>query len=245
MKILCDFYRSTLGKKIIMALTGALLVLFILGHMAGNLKMFAGIDPESARYKMDVYAEFLRSIGAAFMGHETFLWIARVTLLGCVFLHVLMALQLSALKKKARPVGYLDQDYRSSTFASRYMGIGGTVILIFIVFHILHFTTGDLHTNGFVHGLVYSNVWLGFQIPWVVWFYVISMVCIASHLSHGAWSMFQTLGIDSPRLNPLLRGLARAIALIVFLGMVSIPLASAFGVLKPPVATGTLVSEKN
>lgn len=245
MKLLCDFYKSTLGKKIIMAITGAALVLFVIGHMAGNLKMFAGIDPETGRYKMDLYAEFLRSIGAAFMGHETFLWIARVGLLGCVFFHVLMAIQLSALKKKARPIGYIAQDYRSSTLASRYMGIGGTIILFFIVFHILHFTTGDLHTNGFVHGLVYSNVWLGFQIPWVTAFYVIAMAALCSHLFHGAWSMFQTLGIDSPRLNPILRNGAKAIAIIVFVGMTSIPLASSFGFLKPPVATGTLVADKD
>lgn len=232
--MICDFYNSTVGKKIIMAITGAALLGFVVGHMAGNLKMFGGIGVDGV-YKMDHYAEFLRTMGADLFGRETLLWGARVVLLVCVGLHILMAFQLSAINRRARPVGYKVQSYQSSTLASRGMMIGGIILLSFIIFHILHFTTGDLHFRGFEYGKVYANVWNGFQSPLVVVFYILAMAALAFHTFHGAWSLFQTIGVDGPILNPILRGVAMVLAVVLFIGFVSVPIASSMQLITPPV----------
>lgn len=241
MGIFIQFYRSTVGKKIIMAITGLLLIGFLIGHMIGNLKMFAGMDPDTGRYKLDLYAEFLRSMGHEMLGHETALWIVRGGLLACVLLHILMALQLSIINSRARPVGYKVNSYQSSTLASRGMMIGGLILLAFIVFHILHFTTGDLHFRDFKEGHVYANVWKGFQSPLVTGFYLLAMLSVCFHTFHGAWSVFQTLGIDSPKLNPILRKGAFFVAMILLIGFSSVPVAVALNYVKPPV--GELIVE--
>jgi succinate dehydrogenase / fumarate reductase cytochrome b subunit len=232
--MICEFYRSTVGKKIIMAVTGLVLIGFVVGHMAGNLKMFGGMD-EAGIYKMDRYAEFLRTMGADLFGRETLLWGARIVLLVCVGLHILMAFQLSAINRRARPISYKSQSYQSSTLASRGMMIGGIILLSFIVFHILHFTTGHLHFRGFEYGKVYANVWNGFQSPIIVGFYVLAMAALSFHTFHGAWSLFQTLGVDGPRLNPIIRGLAIVLSIVLFFGFVSVPLASSFHLISAPI----------
>ncbi len=223
-----------------MALSGLVLVLFVISHMLGNLKMFAGMDALTGRYKMDVYAEMLRAIGAGFLGHETFLWIARCSLLGCLLLHVVSAAQLARLNAQAKPVALRCQRYGSSNAASRSMIYGGLFLLCFVVFHILHFTTGTLHGRGFEEGAVFSNVYLGFQNGMAAGFYVIAMGFLCLHLYHGAWSMFQTLGVDSPQWNFGIRALAKGIAIILFIGFSSVPIAVKSGFIKmpsgPPVA---------
>ena len=235
MNVLIDFYRSTLGKKIIMAVTGLVLILFILGHMAGNLKLFAGMDPATGRYKLDLYGEFLRSMGHEMMGHMTALWIVRVGLLVCICSHVLMALQLSMINRNARPVGYKKVLHQSSTLASRGMMIGGIILLAFIIFHILHFTTGNLHFRGFEEGHVYANVWKGFQSPAVTGFYLLAMLSVCFHTFHGIWSVFQTLGVDSPTLNPLLRRAALVVSVVLLIGFSAVPIACALKLVKPPI----------
>ncbi len=232
--MILDFYRSTVGKKIIMALTGAALLGFVVGHMAGNLKMFGGVGADGV-HKMDHYAEFLRTMGSDLFGRETLLWVARAGLLVCVGLHILMAFQLSLINSKARPVGYKSQEYQSSTLASRGMMFGGIILLSFIVFHILHFTTGDLHFRGFEYGKVYSNVWNGFQSPSVVAFYILAMAALSFHTFHGAWSLFQTLGVDGPKLNPIIRGVALVLAILLFFGFVSVPIATSMQILSAPI----------
>lgn len=228
-----------------MAITGLLLIGFLIGHMIGNLKMFAGMDPSSGRYKLDLYAEFLRSMGHEMMGHETLLWIVRGGLLFCVFVHILMAIQLSFINRRARPVGYRSTSYQSSTLASRGMMIGGLLLLAFIIFHILHFTTGDLHFRGFEEGHVYANVWKGFQSPIVAAFYLVAMLSVCFHTFHGAWSVFQTLGIDSPKLNPILRKGAFFVAMLLLIGFSSVPVAVALKLVKPPVGELTVVDANN
>jgi succinate dehydrogenase / fumarate reductase cytochrome b subunit len=221
-------YRSTIGKKVIMAVTGLLLVVFVIAHMLGNLQVFIGAA------KMNAYAAFLQSTGEL-------LWAARLGLLAAVLLHILMAWQLTQIKRKARPIDYERREPQVSTIASRTMRWGGVLLLVFIVFHILHFTTGtvfpvasrpDAMYPQFSHADVYGNVIAAFRTPWVVAFYVVSMLFLMLHLFHGAWSSVRTLGLSRPSRYPLQRRVATAVAVIVWLGFTAVPVAVFFGVIR-------------
>ena len=221
-------YRSTIGKKIIMAVTGLVLVAFVIAHMAGNLQQFLG--PE----RMNAYAAFLKSTGEL-------LWLARIGLLVATVLHVLMAYQLTQVKRAARPVDYATRDPQVSTLASRSMRWGGVLLLVFIVFHILHFTTGtvlpiastpDVGHPAFSHTDVYGNVVSAFRNPWVTLFYVVAMLFLLLHLFHGAWSSVRTLGLSKPSRNPLHRRLSTIIAVVVWLGFTVVPVAVFLGVIR-------------
>lgn len=238
MSFVKDFYGSTLGKKITMAVTGLVLIGFVVGHMAGNLKIFAGADPVTGIYKIDHYGEFLREIGADVLGHAGFLWLVRVVLLVCVVLHAISGIQLARLNRAAKPAGYKVTSYRSANAASRTMLYGGLFLIVFITFHILHLTTGDVHYRGFVEGKVYANVFSAFQSPVLVGFYVVSMALLGLHLYHGTWSCFQTLGVDAPRWNRTLRTAAKVVAVAMFVGFSAVPVSVATGILKPPAQAG-------
>lgn len=221
-------YRSTIGKKAIMAVTGLLLVGFVIVHMAGNLQVFLG-GP-----KMNAYAAFLKSTGEL-------LWVARLGLLAAALLHVLMAWQLTRIKQSARPVGYETRKPQVSTLASRTMRWGGVLLLVFIVFHILHFTTGtvfpaasvpDARYPAFSHTDVYGNIIAAFRSPWVVAFYVVAMFFLMLHLFHGAWSSVRTLGLAKPSAHPLHRRVATVIAIVVWLGFSAIPIAVFLGAIR-------------
>lgn len=221
-------YRSTIGKKVIMAVTGLMLVVFVIGHMAGNLQVLIGPA------KMNGYAAFLKSTGEL-------LWLVRIGLLVAVLLHILMAWQLTLIKWSARPVAYEMREPQVSTFASRTMRWGGVLLLVFIVFHILHFTTGTVFPMAsrpdalypeFSHTNVYGNVISAFHVPWVVAFYVVTMLFLMLHLFHGAWSSVRTLGLTKPSHHPLHRRVATVIALIVWLGFTAVPVAAFFGVIR-------------
>jgi succinate dehydrogenase / fumarate reductase cytochrome b subunit len=218
--------RAAVGKKAIMAVTGLVLVGFVVAHMAGNLQMFGGPA------KMNAYAAFLKSTGEL-------LWIARAGLLAATVLHVLMAWQLTQIKKKARPVGYAQRDPQVSTFASRSIRWGGLLLLVFIVFHILHFTTGTTYpaasaagSSAFSHTDVYGNVVGAFRNPLVSAFYVVSMLFLLLHLFHGAWSSVRTLGLSKPSRHPLHRRVSTVIAVVVWLGFTAIPVAVLLGVIR-------------
>ena len=240
MQVLVRFYRSTVGKKVLMALSGMVLLLFVIGHMAGNLKLFLGVDPASRVYRIDHYAELLRTMGADFLGRATVLWIVRVVLLGSVILHAVTGTQLWLLNRRARPVGYEDQDYRSAGISSLTMFYGGAFLALFIVFHVLHFTLGDVAAYGYEPGRVYSNLYYSFLHGYLVLIYVIAMLCLGLHLFHGGWSLFQTLGLDTPKLNSGTRTLAKAIALLLFVGFSAVPVCIYFGLVPPPVTTWTM-----
>lgn len=221
-------YRSTIGKKAIMAVTGLMLVGFVIVHMAGNLQMFGGPA------KMNGYAAFLKSTGEL-------LWLARGGLLVATILHVLMAVQLTRITRNARPVGYQTRVPQVSTWASRSMRWGGFLLLVFIVFHVLHFTTGtvfplasagDATERTFSHTNVYGNVINAFRNPLVAAFYVVSMLFLMLHLFHGAWSSVRTLGLTKPSRNPLHRRVSTAIALLVWLGFTAIPVAVLLGAIR-------------
>lgn len=221
-------YRSTIGKKAIMAVTGLMLVAFVIVHMAGNLQMFIGPA------KMNSYGAFLKSLGEL-------LWIARIGLIVATVLHVLMAWQLTQIKNAARPVGYVTREPQVSTLASRSMRWGGLLLLVFIVFHILHFTTGtvfpvasqpDAMYPAFSHTDVYGNVISAFRNPLVSAFYVVAMLFLMLHLFHGAWSSVRTLGLTRPSRHPLHRRISTGIALVVWLGFTAIPIAVLLGAIR-------------
>ena len=221
-------YRSTIGKKAIMAVTGLMLVGFVIAHMAGNLQMFLGAP------KMNGYSAFLKGTGEL-------LWVARLGLLAATILHVLMAYQLTRIRTNARPIGYAQRKPQVSTLASRSMRWGGLLLLVFIVFHILHFTTGTLFPVAsrpdplypeFSPTNVYGNVIAGFRHPVVSAFYVVAMLFLMLHLFHGAWSSVRTLGLSSPSRHPLHHRVSTVIALVVWLGFTAIPIAVLLGVIR-------------
>ena len=223
------FYRSTIGKKVIMGVTGLIGIGFVLLHIAGNLQAFVG------QAKLNAYSAMLHG------PLNELLWVVRVVLIVAVILHVLMAYQLTMIKRAARPIDYTKREPQVSTLASRTMRWGGVLLLVFIVFHILHFTTGtvfpvasrpDTQYPAFSHTDVYGNVVSAFRNPWVVLFYVVSMLFLLLHLFHGAWSSVRTLGLSKPSRHPLHRRVSTIIAVVVWLGFTAIPVAVLFGVIR-------------
>ncbi len=212
--IVTTFFASTVGKKVVMAVTGVFLVLFVIGHMIGNLQVYLGAEA------LNHYAELLRELL-----HGGFIWVFRAVMLAAAVLHVWSATALTLGSWAARPVGYRRrQRYVESTYASRTMRWGGPILAIFIVYHILHFTTGQAHSD-FVVGDVYHNVISGFSVWWVSAFYIFAMVVLGLHLWHGVWSMLQTLGLSHPSYNRLRTAIAWLVTLVVMLGNISIPVA--------------------
>lgn len=218
-------YRTSIGKKVVMALTGLILIGFVILHMWGNLHIFEG------REKFNEYAVFLRTVGGPVLGNEQALWLVRIVLLGSVVLHILAAYQLTRIDLASRPVRYARHRTVQQTFSSRTMRWGGLIILFFVIYHILHFTLGTVHPN-FHPGDVYSNVVIGFQNWLVSGFYIAAMVMLGLHLYHGTWSMFQTLGLNSAKYNRLFQGLAALIALAVAGGNILVPLVVLAGIVR-------------
>ncbi len=214
------FARSSIGRKVIMAVTGAILFGFVLVHMIGNLQVYLG--PEA----MNHYAVFLRQVL-----HGTGLWIARAILLAAVILHIWSATSLTLTSRKARPIGYREQKWRESTYASRTMRWGGVIILLFVIYHLLHFTTGTLHPS-FIEGDVYHNFVAGFRSVPVSLFYIFAMLALGLHLRHGLWSMCQTLGVSHPRYIRVARIGAWAFAILIVVGNISFPLAVLAGIVR-------------
>jgi succinate dehydrogenase / fumarate reductase cytochrome b subunit len=218
MSWLREFYRSTIGKKVVMAVTGLILIGYVLGHVAGNLLAFRG--PEA----LNAYAAFLKGQGAL-------LWSVRAILLIAVVLHVVAAVQLTRLKEASRPVGYTKLEPQVSTTAARSIRWGGLALGLFIVYHLLHFTTGTLHP-GFSHTDVYGNVVEGFTVWYISAIYLLAMVALGLHLYHGVWSLFRTLGVSPASAYPLRRRLAAVVAVAVWLGFSAVPVAVLAGVIR-------------
>lgn len=206
------FIQSTVGKKVVMACTGVILVGFVIIHMLGNLNMFLGPDA------MNDYAHTLKS-------KPPLVWGTRIVLLSAVLGHVWSALALTQKSLAARPVGYTKKQPRVSTFASRTIRFGGLILLVFIVFHILHYTVGAIEPAPFSPTDVYQNVVGSFSIPWVAVFYIVAMMALGLHLFHGVWAMFRTLGLVKPSAHPMKRNLAVLVAVVVWFGFSIIPLA--------------------
>jgi succinate dehydrogenase / fumarate reductase cytochrome b subunit len=212
-------FDSSIGKKVVMAVTGLILFGFVIGHMIGNLQVFLGAKA------LNDYSLFLRD----FL-HGAGLWIARAVLLVSVVLHIWAAYSLTVMNRAARLVGYREWKARESTYASRTMRWSGVLLLAFIIYHLLHFTTGTLHPD-FVPGDVYHNVIVGLRQAPAAIFYIISMVALGFHLYHGSWSMLQTLGLNHPRWNKLRFAVSVALAAAVVVGNLSFPATILAGIL--------------
>lgn len=214
--------NSSVGKKIVMAITGIVLSLFVLGHMAGNLQAFLPNGPEA----LDHYGAFLRELL-----HGTGIWFVRAGLLLAVGLHAWAYVTLTQKSWAARPKGYKVNDFEEATFASRSMRWTGPILGAFIVFHLMHLTIGNVHPR-FVEGKVYQNLVTGLAPVPVALFYVLAMGCLAFHLWHGAWSMLQTLGFSHPKYLRARQAFAMIFTIVVAGGFVLVPLAVLAGVLK-------------
>jgi succinate dehydrogenase / fumarate reductase cytochrome b subunit len=203
-----------------MAVTGVILVGFVLGHMIGNLQVYLG--PEALNH----YGVLLRSLL-----HGAGLWVVRAIMLTAVILHIWAATSLTRESRRARPVGYREQQWKESTYASRTMRWSGVIILLFVIYHLMHFTTGTAHPN-FIEGDIYHNFVTGFQSVPVSLVYIFAMIALGLHLRHGVWSMFQTLGVSHPRYIALAHAAAWLIALLVIVGNVSFPVTVLAGIVK-------------
>ena len=220
-KSLFGFYETTLGKKLVMAVTGIVLVGFVVGHMAGNLQIFLG--PEV----FNKYADLLHSAKGLLYG-------VRIVLLLSVALHIISAVQLALIARRARPQGYVKVTRTTSSYASRTMYWSGPILAVFIVYHLLHFTVGTVHpTTPFPgHVEAYQNVITGFQSIPVSVFYLIAMGMLSLHLYHGVWSMFHSLGLAHPRYTPIFKNLAVALSVVVAVGFAAVPVSVMLGIVR-------------
>ena len=224
MRRVIALYYSSVGKKVLMAVSGLVWVGFVIAHMIGNLKVFQG--PE----KIDAYAEFLREVGAPAFGHGELLWIGRAIMIVAFLTHTLLAYQTTRLSQQARPVSYRRKPHMEMALASRTMRWGGVFLLLFVVYHLMHFTFGNAHPD-FQPGGVHHNLVTAFQSVPIAFVYIAAVIALGFHLYHGVWSIFQTLGVNHPRYNRIRRPLAALIALAVTVGFVSVPVGVLTGVI--------------
>jgi succinate dehydrogenase / fumarate reductase cytochrome b subunit len=222
---------TTVGKKVLMALSGLILWGFVIGHMIGNLKVYQG--PEAFNH----YAEGLRSFGEPFFGRGQLLWIVRIVLLAAVAVHIGAAVQLVLKSRAARKVGYKRFDSLAFSAASRTMVWGGLAILAFVIYHLMHFTFGNVHPD-FRPGDAYHNFVTGFQSVPVALAYALAMVPLGLHLYHGFWSALQTLGANNPAYRSWRRPVAATVAALIIAVNLSFPIAVLAGVVRP-VSGGT------
>jgi len=224
MRRVVALYRSSVGKKILMAFTGFIWFGFLIGHMAGNLKAFQGADA------FNEYAHHLRIFGEPILPEEGFLWAFRALMLAAFVIHAWLAWETSRSSWAARGSRYRQQKSLNFDFASGLMRWGGVLILVFLVYHILHMTTGTVHPAFDAGGPgripdAYHNLVVGLSNPLVAGFYALTLLAIGLHLYHGVWSMFQTLGANHPKYVGYRRPLAVLAAIVIFLGFVSIPVS--------------------
>ena len=219
-----DYYRRAVGKKAVMAWTGIVLFLYVLVHMVGNLKIYQG--PEALNH----YAHWLREAGSPAVPAGGALWAVRAVLLIAVVLHIVAAVQLTLMNRRARPQRYQRWQPQRSNYASRTMRWSGVLIALFVVYHLLHFTWGGAHTD-FQPGDVYHNVVAGFQVWWVSAVYIVAQLALGLHLYHGLWSMFQSLGWNHPRFNRWRLVFAAVFTAAIVLGNISVPVAVMTGVI--------------
>ncbi|MGA7273725.1 MAG: succinate dehydrogenase cytochrome b subunit [Candidatus Udaeobacter sp.] len=227
MNILAAFYRSSVGKKMIVAITGIILILFVIGHLLGNLQIFIGPD------WINAYSQHLLDLGPL-------LWAIRLFLLAAVIIHIWVTIQLAIENRRARPEAYVATHYVKADFASRHMLMSGLIVLAFIIYHLAHFTVrvtdprfGLLKADPLGHYDVYSMIVYGFQNYFVSGFYVLGLFLLALHLSHGSSSFFQSLGLNDKKLTPRLALCGQIFAWLLFAGYTAIPVAILLGFIKP------------
>jgi succinate dehydrogenase / fumarate reductase cytochrome b subunit len=216
---LLAFWDSSVGKKAVMAVTGIIGVLFVIGHMVGNLQVFQGAE------RLNAYGHLLHG------PLNELVWGARVVLLLALVLHVVAAYQLTMRNRAARPVEYATRTPQVSTLASRTLRWGGVLLLAFIVYHLLDLTIGTVNP-AFVEGDVYANLLGSMRRPLIAVFYIVAMAALALHLYHGAWSSLRTLGVAQASVSPLKRRATVIIAIAIAAGFAVVPLAVLLGVVK-------------
>jgi succinate dehydrogenase / fumarate reductase cytochrome b subunit len=213
------FYRSGVGKKWVMAVTGLIGMAFVIGHLIGNLKLYL------SREEIDLYGEALRDFPDELLPRTVFLWGLRVGLILALLLHVHAAYSLTRMNQRARPVRYQSKrEYTVANYASRTMRWSGIIVLLFIVFHLLDLTWGGGGAD-FVRGDPYNNAVRSMDRPLVAIVYIVANLALGIHLFHGAWSMFQSIGVNNPRINAARRRFAQAFAGIIVLGNISFPIS--------------------
>jgi succinate dehydrogenase / fumarate reductase cytochrome b subunit len=216
--------RSSIGKKALMAVTGAVWIGYLVLHMWGNLHIFQGAE------SFNHYAEFLREVGEPVFSYAQVLWLIRIVIVLSLAAHMWSAWDLYRQAQRARSSNYAVKRVVQANYASRFMRIGGVVIILFVIFHLAHYTWGWV--TPFDRADPYRNVVIGFSNPVIVLFYLLALASLGLHLFHGVWSMFQTLGLNSRRFDGFFRGLAVFVALVVPLGFATVPLAVLFGILQ-------------
>jgi len=210
-------FDATIVKKAVMAVTGVILFVFVVGHLLGNLQVFLGAE------RINAYATFLRS-------NLELLWGVRILLLVSVIAHIVVTVQLALLKSKARPIGYEKKKNKHSTVASRTMYYSGPMIAAFVIYHLLHMTAGVVHPD-FQEGNVFANLVYGFQQIPVSIAYIVAIAFLCLHLNHGIYSTFQTLGAAHPKYMPRIKRAAAVISILLFLGYISIPISVMAGII--------------
>lgn len=216
-----DFYRSAVGKKWVMAVTGIALIGYVVAHLVGNLKMYLGAD------EINQYGEALRDLGGHLVPRTSLLWILRGGLIVAFALHIHSAYSLTYTNWKARGGRYRERDYAVASYASRTMRWTGGIVILFLAFHLADLTwgVGPAATGQFVRGDVYDNLILSLQRVPVAVLYGVANVALGFHLFHGIWSLFQSLGWSHPRFNEWRRYLAYAITAFIVAGNLSFPIA--------------------
>ncbi|MGH3441011.1 MAG: succinate dehydrogenase cytochrome b subunit [Nitriliruptorales bacterium] len=222
---LLELYRSALGKKYVMAVTGIYLMAWITGHVIGNFKIFLSAE------SFDHYSEWLRvGLGVPILPETVTLWIIRILLIVAFALHIHAAYALTVINRRARPDAYESKrDYVAADFAARTMRWTGVIVGLYVLFHLADLTWGYVNP-AFEHGEVYNNTVSSLQRWPVALFYILATLALAYHLYHGAWSLFQSLGINKPRFNHWRRIFAIAFAAFIAVGFISVPAAVWAGV---------------
>ena len=221
-----EFYRSAVGKKWVMAVTGILLMGYVFFHMLGNLKVYLGAED------LNHYGEWLRDLLVPFFPRTVTLWLLRIGLIAAFVFHIHAAYGLTRINRQARAAGgYISKrDYQAANAASRSMRYTGVVILLFLIFHLADLTWGTVNPD-FVRGDVYRNLVASFERPAVSAIYIVANIALGLHLFHGGWSMFQSLGLNNPKWNSWRRGFAVGFAAIVTVGNLTFPIAALTGII--------------
>ena len=213
------FYRTAVGKKWVMAITGVMLMGFVIAHLIGNLKVYL------SKEEINLYGEALRDMPGHLLPRSVLLWVLRIGLIGAFVFHLHSAYGLTRINHKARPVKYkTKRDYVAADFASRTMRWTGIIVGLFILFHLADLTWGVANPD-FLRGDPYNNLIYSLQRPGVAAMYIVANIALAFHLYHGSWSIFQSMGINNPRFNGLRRGFAIGFAGLILVGNLSFPIA--------------------
>ncbi|HVR33286.1 MAG TPA: succinate dehydrogenase cytochrome b subunit [Acidimicrobiia bacterium] len=228
-----EFYRSAVGKKWVMAVTGIIWMGYLLAHMIGNLKIYIGFLADFDAYEIDLYGVALRELLFPIFPSHVVLWVLRLGLIVALVFHVHAAYSLTVMNRRARQIGYQGpREYLVANYASRTMRWSGVLVLVFIFWHLADFTWGiaPFAPDSWEHGAVYANFIATFSRVPVSILYIVANLALGLHLYHGVWSLFQSLGINNPRFNPWRRYFAMAFTAIIVIPNVSFPIAVLSGI---------------